>query len=205
MVVMKKVERGDWRLSDEITLMNEDRDSEWGDLYMRPLGSRITIEQLLHEMLTASDNTAFRMLYRNVSNDELQDVITALGLEELFTPDGKITTKEYTRLFRALYTSSYLDREHSQLILDALTKSDFDNYLGTGIPDEVPFAHKIGENVGEQVMLDAGIIYIKDRPILISVGINYGVPGMTREHAHEVMEDIASKSYRYISEYRADK
>ncbi len=41
-----------------------------------------------------------------------------------------MTTKEYTRLIRSLYTANYLNPEHSQILLDMLTRTDYDDYLG---------------------------------------------------------------------------
>ncbi|MBP9816453.1 MAG: serine hydrolase [Candidatus Pacebacteria bacterium] len=201
MAVMKKVQGGDWKLHNELVLMPEDKDPNWGDVHKRPIGTRITIDELLHEMLVSSDNTAFRMLYRNLSFDELQDVMIALGLEDLFNEEGKITAKEYTRLFRALYTSSYLNRENSQMLLDVLSKTGYDEYLGQAIPEQVPFAHKIGENEDEEVMLDAGIVYIENRPYLIAVAVDYGAQGITREQGLELLKKISGSAYDYISTY----
>ncbi len=84
MAVMKKIEKGDWKLYNELILTKEDRDNEWGDVYKRPIGSPITVEKLIEEMLLNSDNTAYRILYRNLSMDEVRDVFTALGLDDFF-------------------------------------------------------------------------------------------------------------------------
>lgn len=49
-----------------------------------PMGSPITIQNLLEEMLLSSDNTAYRILYRNLSLDEVRDVFISLGLDDFF-------------------------------------------------------------------------------------------------------------------------
>lgn len=201
MAVMKKVELGEWELHNELVLSSQDHDEKWGELYREPVGSLFTIDRLLTEMIVNSDNTATRILYRNLSYDEKWDVLSALGLEELFGTDGKITAKEYTRLFRALYTSSYLRRESSQYLLTLLTRSPYDEYLGQGIPEEVPFAHKIGDNVDEEVILDAGIVYVENRPYLIAVAIDYAAEGMGRERALELLGDISKRTYEFMTTY----
>lgn len=66
MAVMKKVESGHWNLDNELVLMKEDRDINWGEVYKRPIGSTITIRELIDEMLLNSDNTAYHILYRNL-------------------------------------------------------------------------------------------------------------------------------------------
>lgn len=129
MAVMKKIEKGEWRLYNELILTKEDRDNEWGDVYKYPIGSPITIEKLIEEMLLNSDNTAYRILYRNLSMDEVRDVFTALGLDDFFDQEGKITSKEYTRLLRSLYTANYLNPEHSQFLLKILSRTEYDDYL----------------------------------------------------------------------------
>lgn len=37
MAVMKKVEKGDWKLYNQLILTKEDRDNEWGDVYKYPI------------------------------------------------------------------------------------------------------------------------------------------------------------------------
>lgn len=199
MAVMKKVEKGEWRLQNEMVVTAEDRDYAWGDVHKNPIGTTLTVEKLLEEMLISSDNTAYRILYRNLNIDELQNVLMSLGIEDLFSEEGKISAKEYSRIFRALYVSSYLTRESSQIILDILTRSSYDEYLGQGIPAEIPFAHKIGENEDQGVVLDSGILYLENRPYLMTVMIDYKINNKGRDWALQIMKQISDKAYSYIS------
>jgi beta-lactamase class A len=84
MAVMKKIEKGDWKLYNQLIMMKEDRDTSWGDVYKYPVGTLFTIEELIEEMLLTSDNTAYRILYRNLHLDEVKDVFVSLGLEDFF-------------------------------------------------------------------------------------------------------------------------
>jgi beta-lactamase class A len=198
---MKKIEKGDWHLQNELIVTAEDRDYAWGDVHKNPVGTTLTIEKLLEEMLILSDNTAYRMLYRNLSLDELQDVLVSLGIEDLFTEEGKMGAKEYSRIMRALYVSSYLSRENSEIILSIMTRSEYDEYLGQGVPDGVSFAHKIGENEDQGIVLDSGIVYVDNRPYLITVMIDYKTGDMGRDKALEIMKNISERAYSYISNY----
>lgn len=154
-------------------------------------------------MLLNSDNTAYRILYRNMSFDDLQDVLINLGLEDLFNEEGKMSSKEYTRLIRALYSATYLDEEYSQLLLDILSRTSYDAYLGQGIPDTVKFSHKIGENVDEKVISDSGVVYVDGRPYMISVMIDYSKIG--HEKALQILKDISQIGYDYISTAQHEK
>lgn len=200
MAVMKKIERGDWQLYNELIMTKEDRDAGWGDVYMKyPMGSPISIQNLVEEMLLTSDNTAYRILYRNLSLDEVRDVFTSLGLDDFFDQEWKITAKEYTRLIRSLYTANYITPEHSQFLLDILTRTEYDDYLGQGIPDDVLFAHKIWENESKTVILDAGLVYIGNRVYLISMAMDYEQEWFTRDKALDIFKQVSTLVYNYIS------
>lgn len=204
--VMKKVEEGEWKLSNELVLLPEDRDEGSADerdpLWGYPIGTRFTIERLMEEMLTTSDNTAYRMFSRNLSVGEVNRVIEGLGLEKLLTADGKMSAKEYSRFFRSLYTANFLNRENSQRILEWLDASIFEDFLAYPIDNDIPFPHKFGENAAERVYADSGIMYVSDRPLIISVMIQ-GNPALPlaedRARAAALMRMISKESYEYIS------
>lgn len=199
MAVMKKIERWDWKLYNELVMMKEDRDSEWGDVYKHPIGTPITIQNLIEEMLLHSDNTAYRILYRNLSLDEVKDVFSALGLDDFFDQEWKVTAKEYTRLIRSLYTANYLTPEHSQFLLNVLSDTDYDDYLGQSIPKDAVFAHKIWENESKTVILDAGLVYLWSRVYLISMAMDYQKEWLTREQALVIFGRVSELIYNYIS------
>jgi len=205
MAVVKKIEKGDWRYSNELILMPQDKDDKSGDeedsLWEHPVGTRFTIEVLLEELLKNSDNTAQRILYRNLHADEIDDVVVELGVEKLFDEEGKMSAKEYSRLFRSLYTASYLTRENSQKLLTYLDASPHEQFLAGSVPDDVPFPHKYGENVSQRAYADAGIVYFPNRPYLITVMVQ-GNPELDieedRNRAAQLMQQISKEAYEYF-------
>lgn len=198
LVVMKKIERGQWKLSNELILMYEDRNDAFGTLYKKPAGTKLTIEALLKELIINSDDTAHRILIRNLSGEEFEEMLSALGMEEMYDEDYNITAKEYSRIFRALYSSSFLKREYSQMLLSWLSDTQFNEFLDSGIPDTVPFAHKIGEHDPQQTYLDSGIVYVPNRPYLITVMVD-AAEGGGRETAKKIMQDISTAAYAYVA------
>lgn len=199
--VVKKIEDGIWDWDTKLTIQEKDLDKNSGYLYQHGAGTEITVEELLNDLLIKSDNTAYKILLNNIEPEYFIGMVSSLGLEDLFQDDGKMSAKEYARFFRSLYTSSYLKRENSQKILQKLTQSKFDSYLQSGIPNDVPFAHKIGENYIFNSYSDAGIVYFKNRPYYI--GVMYEtkdgaedkqkVEGFMRDVSRIVYEDISSK------------
>jgi beta-lactamase class A len=199
-VVAKKIQEGDWKLSNELVLFMEDRNSDFGELYKEPVGTRLSIEMLLKELLINSDDTAHRMFIRNLDGEEYEQLFFALGLEDLYDTDYRITAREYTRIFRSLYTSSYLNREHSTLLLTILADTPFTTFLDAGLPESVPFAHKIGINEFDTIYLDSGIVYIPNRPYLITMMIDVP-PEKTKQDAERMMQEISETIYLYVSNY----
>lgn len=200
LVVAKKVETGKWKWENELVVMGQDRDDKFGDLYKSPVGTKITIEELMKKMLAESDNTAYLILLRNIEPAEFNDVKNHLGWENLFDQNGKISAKKYSILFRALYSSSYLKKEFSEKLLSMMMQSKFNDYVAAGIPPETIFSHKIGESREQNVIMDAGIVYLPGRPYLLTVMIH----SPDKEYAKKQMQDISKKVYEYINNYKQD-
>lgn len=201
MAVMKKIENGAWRLETELALKEEQKDAASGTLFESPAGTGFSVEQLLRELLANSDNTAYHILLDNMNPSEVDLIIMETGLEDLFDARGFVSAKEYSRLWRALYASSFLEPENSIKILEWLTESDFDRYLAGGLGENITFAHKWGRNQAYHVFLDTGIVYIPHRPYLVTVMIQGdGSPG-EEERAAATMREIGSTIYNYIATY----
>jgi len=210
MAAMKKVEEGVWNLTNELVILDEDKDAEYGDLYKQPTGTTITIEELLRETLVDSDNTAHFVLLRNLDGSDLEDVYTHLGLEEVIsalklTPkdgevDNRITEKNYSIFFRSLYNATYFNPEYSELFMDIL-KDAPDDYLGRGIPSEVPFVHKTGIRIEDRVKADSGIVYVKGRPYLITVMIQKkDFEPIPEGEVEKLFEEISKEIYDYVTQ-----
>jgi len=200
MIVLKKEEEGDWGFNDQLAVFEEDKNDKSGELFSRTLGS-LTIKELLSELLISSDNTAFNILMRNVSILDVDKLVSGIGLEELFTEEGKVSAKEYSRILRALYVSSFLKKDNSTKILNWLVESSFDDYLSQGMPEGVVFAHKFGENETYSAYADSGIVYLANRPYLLSVMIKSEPKNGGREQAMSLMKVISGKVYRYVKSY----
>lgn len=207
-VAMKKVQDGKWKLNSELVLMAEDMDAgsgaETSMLANEKVGTRFTIEELLKALLEDSDNTAYKILHRNISNNELLDFIESVGLEQLATKDGRVSAKEYSRIFRSLYTASYLNREHSQKILTYLNNAKFTYFLRRGVPENITFPHKYGEHAIVNAYSDSGIVYIENRPYIISVMVKGDMKADSDKEerkAADFMYRVSSETYNYFINY----
>lgn len=201
LAAVKKVESGGWNWTNELVFLPEDHDKRSGQLFNNPIGTRFTIERLVEEALVNSDNTAFLMLNRNLTDGDLDKVIEATGLYDLTDQEGRFSAKEYTRLMRSLYVSSFLHPDNSERILEYLSSATFDQYLSQGIPEGVRFAHKYGENIEENIFSDSGIVYVPNRPYMITVMIKSDQKNVAeaREHAKSLFKKISQRIYEDIS------
>ncbi|KKU81353.1 MAG: Peptidoglycan-binding domain 1 protein [Parcubacteria group bacterium GW2011_GWA1_47_8] len=197
MAVAKKVERGDWKWTNELVLMSTDKDNKFGTLYKEPSNSTFTIEELVRRSLTDSDNTAHFILVRNLEMEEMKDVYDHMGLVGFLETEGSLSAKKYSVMVRALYSASYTTEENSQKLLSYLTQSPFSSYSQSGLPKGVSFAHKIGVDIDRKVFLDSGIVYEKNRPYILTI--------MTKNKGEQIatkmMADISEKVYNYVKEY----
>lgn len=200
MIVLKKAEQGDWTMDTEFTATDENLNSGSGELYKEGVGVKEKLSKLLKVLLEDSDNTAYRIFKRETTQEERDAFVDEIGLKDFFKEDGKVSAKEYTRLFRALYSAGYLNRANSQLVLNLLTRNRFKEFLSQGLPENVPFAHKHGENVILGVFSDSGIVYLKNRPYLISVMIQPKnlSPEEARNYSSKIMKEISEKTYQFI-------
>lgn len=205
MAVLKKVEEGSLSLDTQLEFTQEDFNNLSGatsnPIWDQPVGTRFSVEELLQQLLVQSDNTAQSILTRTLQASDMEKIITDLGLEKLFDASGKLSAKEYSRFLRSLYTASYLNRENSQKVLMWLDESPFDDYLAQSIPSDYKFPHKYGENFVQRVYADSGIVYVPNRPYLITV-ILKGDPSLSfpedKAKATQLMKQISEASYRYF-------
>ena len=199
MVAAKKVELGQWNWQDLLVLDDADVNDGSGDLFRMPVGTKLTIGQLLEELLVRSDNTALYMLYRNITNEDANLFRNEIGLEALYDEEGRASAKEYARIFRALYTASFLNRENSEKVLRWLVESRGGEYLSRGLPEEVVFAHKYGRNETERTLADAGIVYLPNRPYILVVLMQ--LPDSSEQNLARgtlLMKEISQKAHEYL-------
>lgn len=179
MSILKKHERGELSLNDMVTIKKENLDKNFGSLWQKGEGTVISIKDLIEICLKESDNTAYEVLFNQLSRQDIIDVYDSLDIQvqDTETLHPLVSPKSYASIFRSLYLSSYLQNEDSNYILDILTKTIFQDKIPAGIPSAVKVAHKIGvfdvdlksNGQTEDVYSDCGIVYVPQRPYILCV------------------------------------
>jgi beta-lactamase class A len=201
MVVMNKIEQGNLSLDQKIIYTKNDQSVEELSNEFHQVGASYSVKELLEKLLLDSSNSAYHMLKRQTTPEEQKTIVQEVGLEQLFTEEGKVSAKEYSRLFRSLYVASYLNPDNSQFLLGLMKNSTYQKDLKAGLPPDVSFAHKWGENALYKVYSDSGIVYANNRPYLIGVLIQtkFGDTGESKDYADSIMREISERAYKYVS------
>lgn len=168
------------------------------------VGNSYSIKELVSLMLINSDNGAKDLLLSAVDTKYINQIFeTASLVDPKMMKTFDISSRKYALFLRMLYGSSYLDEEHSQLIMELLTKSTFKDGLVAGIPSDVPIAHKFGayqfeetinnNNVLVQQLHDCGVIYHKTDPYLVC----FMTKGKNSDVLYSIISHVSSLIYNY--------
>lgn len=162
-----------------------------------------SIEKLLDYMITYSDNNATVLLLSVTPKTALTEIFTDLGLP---VPDDTTTgtidymsDKLYSRLFRVLYNSTYLNEEYSEKALKILANPDFPNGIAHSLPSGISVANKFGERtiynedktIRYRELHDCGIIYVPKSPYLLCIMTK----GNDFKALETVIQDISTMTY----------
>jgi beta-lactamase class A len=137
-------------------------------------GKTYTLRELLKYMIEYSDNNAKSLLALAMDKDVFAQLFVELGMPK---PDVKaanipLTAQECSSFMETLFNATYLNIRQSEFAIDLLCKSTFDDGIVKGIPnDKLLIAHKFGESgtVRNRELHETGILYIDDRPYLITI------------------------------------
>lgn len=162
-------------------------------------GTTYTVQALIEDMLTKSDNNAAILLTKVLSEQEFFDTYNKLGIAEpSFGQDYVTTVRYYASFFRVLYNATYLSATDSERLLEILTHTTFTKGLVAGVPPSVPVAHKFGERSLEGSALvqlhDCGIVYHPTRPYLLCVMTQ----GRDFDTLARVIKDISEIVYTHV-------
>lgn len=156
------------------------------------------ISRLLGQTIIESDNAAASALSLP-HEKEIGEFYSAMRLPEV--PE-KLTDfmspRDISRIFRSLYSSTYLLNSYSEQALELMTKTKFNKGLRAGIPDDIEVAHKFGEHTTyytdgrtpDYQLHDCGIIYHPKKP--------YFVCTMTKGKTLENMERVIAEVSRIV-------
>ena len=195
MAVYKKIEDQELKLAQDIVILKDDIDYGAGVPDRFEIGKAETVAGLLELMIKESDNTAKNALKRQLSPEELNTVFVHVGISNPYivnSDDYVVTPRGYSRLFKSLYFSSFLNPANSQAILDLATDTRVENLISEALPWEVQVAHKYGER--NDSLHDCGIVYHPVNPYFLCIMTS----GIAIPQAENLITDISREIYNFV-------
>jgi beta-lactamase class A len=203
---MRQVEAGEQNLDQVVTLAASDIVPGSGVLQQLTPGKvSLSLRDVATLMVTVSDNTATNMIIDRVGMAKVGAEMARLGLsatklqrkmqdrtaweenrENLSTPD------EQARLLELLYKGEILSAKSREEI-DRILTIPKPGQLRKLLPEGTKVAHKTGTLSG--VVVDVGIVYLKDRPFIVSAMGNWLADASEAERA---ISEIALVTYHYF-------
>jgi beta-lactamase class A len=169
------------------------------------VGHKYSVEELIEAAIKYSDNQALNLLNKNLVDSgfdqEVTDFFNFFGIDYLSISNLKesVSVKQYSRFFRILFNSSFLNRDDSEKALRILSEAEYKNALVAGIPKGIVVAHKFGEagfNGGELQLHDCGIVYYPKHPYLICAMSR----GKNLSDLEKAISDVSRFVYEKIAE-----
>ncbi len=195
--VFKKIERGELKTDQKIEIIQEDLDTLAGAPERLAAGHQETVWNLIELMIKDSDNTAKNVLKRQLLPEEINEVFTHVGIDNPYLKEDDnalVTPRQFSRLFKALYFSTFLTPKFSEKLLDLATETRVESLIAAGVPWEIQVAHKYGERF--DLLHDCGIVYHPQSPYFLCI--------MTKDipltEAKDLIKDISSEVYKFVSE-----
>lgn len=136
-----------------------------------------SVRELLVQMIVNSDNSAMQTL-NGLHPDQVYQVYQALQLPDpRLEADDFMSAEMYSRVWRSLYSSTYLSHQSSEEALKLLSYTTFNAGLVAGVASSTVVSHKFGEHTLldsygkpiENQLHDCGIIYYPQKPYLLCV------------------------------------
>ena len=171
-------------------------------------------QQQLFSMISASDNGATNQLIGLLGMDQINAFMkdhhyTAGQLNRKMLEnngtENYTSAKDCGRVLRKVYKETYVNKEASERILEAMRAQIARNRykIPAGLPEDVETANKTGElytknkdGINVSVQNDAAIIFAEDHPYVLTVMT--AVPGAGEGDLHVQIADLSREIYQAI-------
>ena len=172
---------------------------------LTPGVTRVTNRDLAQFMVAVSDNAAANILIERVGRENVNALLHDVGLSKTMLRRKMIdvtaarrgeenvsTPQEMVRLLEAIYKGKVLNKELNAGFINQLSTLK-ESYIPRGLPAGVQVANKPGSLEG--VRTDSGIVFVKNRPFVISVMTAYDRDERAAERA---ISEVALEACRYF-------
>ena len=174
-------------------------------MYAR-VGERVPVRELMVRMITRSSNLATNAVIALVGATRVDSLAHALGATHMRVLRGVEDDKAYQRglnntttaadlavLLEAIEGGHAASPSGTTLMLDVLSRQEFNGEIPAGLPPGTRVAHKTGPITA--VLHDAAIVYPTGRPPYVLVVLTRGIPD--EKVARALIADVSRMVYEH--------
>ena len=204
---LRAADEGKLTLKDRLKLKRSDKVRGSGDVWRRRSGTLFTVEQLIDQMITRSDNTAANMIIDLLGYDYINQAFREMGLEktvlsrkmmDLTSRDKGIenttTAGEMADIIERIYRRDCVGAEVSEKCLAVLKSQKINDRIPRLLPRATIVAHKTG--LERQICHDAGIVFTNNGNFLISVFTKTWIGPRTAKRFIANVSSLAYSAYK---------
>ncbi len=181
--IYNQAAQGKFKLSDSILVKNKfksivdgssytmDIGEDSGDALYKKIGQKVTIHDLMYDMITVSSNLATNILIELVNAKKVtasmsklgaKDIQVLRGVEDIKAYDlglnNTTTAKDLMIIMKAIATNKAGNKKDCDEMISILKDQKFNDMIPKYLPKNVKIAHKTGSITG--VHHDSGIVYL---------------------------------------------
>ncbi len=184
--------------------LNDDSD----DSMYGMIGTRMTVRELVYQMITVSSNLATNILIELADAKKVTRTMHVLGADSIQVLRGVEDLKAYEAglnnrtnaydlmlMFRALVEGSIASRAACEEMIDILDDQKFSDMIPLQLPSDVRVAHKTGSITG--VEHDGGIVFLPNGRRYILVVLSKDLKD--RDQGKKAIADISRMVYDYVA------
>lgn len=213
--VFNAVERGEFSLSDQIVLKEEDYVGGSGILQHFTTGTALSIQDIMMLMIIQSDNTATNILIDLVGIDSVVQSMNEVGMEKstfynklmMNNPNPKgfnqISANDIAKLLKQMAIGELVSAKASEQMINIMKKQQIKDCLPEKLPSPYSnfnngmtaweLAHKTGWIPGTRH--DVGIFFVGERKLIATV--------LSEEEddlvSKRILSEIGEAIYTYLS------
>ncbi|MGE5458957.1 MAG: serine hydrolase [Methanobacterium sp.] len=208
--VFNQAKQGLLNLEDKIALKQENMVGGTGSLNGQPVGSKISITELLEVMITRSDNTAANTLIDLAGMDKINQTARQLGCRDTRLQrkmmdfasikagkDNLTSVSDLLLILDKLYKGKCVNHEFDEQMINIMKRQQYNQMIPKLLPAGTVVAHKTGSLSG--INNDIAIVFTKHGDYILCI-LN-----QQTNNTKQAEDCIAAISKMIFNAYTAEK
>lgn len=154
---------GKINLDETVEYTEADYEEGTGVIQYAEFGSEYSLRELSRLSIEESDNVAINMLSRYLDYEKVVEYMEAL-VNHTIQRDRNVTTPKDMAIYLKVLLDLSQNKPDTHELLDFLMNTEYNDRIPLYLPEDVPVAHKIGNQV--EARHDVGIVFAK-RPYIL--------------------------------------